>query len=93
MGHFRSRRVRRKFLKITFNYSIVTNIDYEHLDFYKNYKNLEKSFIKFIDKTPPTGKSIICLDNKNLKKILSKIKIKTSLLMVKINIRIIEFQI
>ena len=46
---------------------MVTNIDYEHLDFYKNYKNLEKSFIKFIDKTPPTGKSIICLDNKNLK--------------------------
>ncbi len=67
------------FLKLPFNYSIVTNIDYEHLDFYKNYKNLEKSFIKFIDKTPPTGKSIICLDNKNLKKILSKIKNKNIL--------------
>ena len=58
------------FLKLPINYSIVTNIDYEHLDFYKNYKNLENSFIKFINKTPPTGKAIICLDNKNIRKIL-----------------------
>merc|ERR1712167_356781 len=27
------------FLKLPINYSIVTNIDYEHLDYYKNYKN------------------------------------------------------
>ena len=61
------------FLKLPINYSIVTNIDYEHLDYYKNYKNLENSFIKFINKTPLIGKSIICLDNKNIRKILSKI--------------------
>ena len=41
------------FLKLPVNYSIVTNIDYEHIDFYKNFRNLENSFIKFIDKTPP----------------------------------------
>ena len=52
------------FLKLPINYSIVTNIDYEHIDFYKNYQNLEKSFIKFIEKTPPTGKAIICIDSK-----------------------------
>ena len=56
------------FLKLPINYSIVTNIDYEHIDFYKNFKNLENSFIKFIEKTPPTGKSIVCIDNKNIKK-------------------------
>ncbi len=67
------------FLKLPINYSIVTNIDYEHLDFYKNYKNLEKSFIKFIEKTPPTGKSIICIDNKNIKKIFNKLKSKNIL--------------
>ena len=39
------------------------------LDYYKNYSNLEKSFIEFINKTPPTGKSVICTDNKNIKKI------------------------
>ena len=67
------------FLKLPINYSIVTNIDYEHIDYYKNYKNLENSFIKFIEKTPPTGKSIVCIDNKNIKKIFSKIRNKNLL--------------
>jgi len=66
-------------LKLPINYSIVTNIDYEHLDYYKNYKNLENSFIEFINKTPPTGKSIICIDSKNVKKILNKIRNKNIL--------------
>ncbi len=67
------------FLKLPINYSIVTNIDNEHLDYYKNYKNLEKSFLDFINKTPPTGKSIICLDNSNIRKILNKVKSKNIL--------------
>ena len=67
------------FLKLPINYSIVTNIDFEHIDYYKNYKNLENSFIKFIEKTPPTGKSIICLDDKNIKKIFKKLKNKNIL--------------
>ncbi len=67
------------FLKLPINYSIVTNIDYEHLDFYKNYKNLENAFIQFLNKTPPIGKSLICIDNKNIKKILPKIKNKNIL--------------
>ncbi len=64
------------FLKLPINYSVVTNIDFEHIDFYKNYKNLEKSFVKFIEKTPPTGKSIICIDNKNIKNIFKRINNK-----------------
>ena len=64
------------FLKLPINYSIVTNLDHEHLDYYKKYKNLQKAFIKFINKTPPIGKSFICLDSLNLKKILKKIKTK-----------------
>jgi len=67
------------FLKLPINYSIVTNIDNEHLDYYKNYKNLENSFLKFINKTPPTGKSIICIDNNNIRKISKKIKNKNIL--------------
>ena len=62
------------FLKLPINYSIVTNIDFEHIDYYKNFKNLENSFVKFINKTPPTGKSIICIDNKHIKKIFAKIQ-------------------
>ena len=61
------------FLKLPINYSIVTNIDYEHIDYYKNYKNLEESFLAFINKTPPTGKAVICIDNNNIKKIFNKI--------------------
>ena len=64
------------FLKLPINYSIVTNLDFEHIDYYKNYKNLETAFIKFIEKTPPTGKSILCIDNKNIKKLLRNIRNK-----------------
>ncbi len=64
------------FLKLPINYSIVTNIDFEHLDYYKSYKNLENSFLEFINKTPPTGKAIICIDNINIRKILNKIRNK-----------------
>ena len=67
------------FLKLPIKYSIVTNIDYEHIDYYRNFKNLENSFIKFIEKTPPTGKAIICIDNKNIKKIFKKLKSKNIL--------------
>ena len=81
------------FLKLPINYSIVTNIDYEHVDFYKNYKNLEDSFIQFIEKTPPTGKAIVCIDNTNLKEFYTKLKIKIFLLMVKAKMPPIKYQI
>ena len=64
------------FLKVPINYSIVTNIDKEHLDFYKNFNNLIQSFIKFIEKTPPIGKSFLCIDDPCIRKILKKLKTK-----------------
>tara|TARA_A100001011_G_scaffold24336_1_gene24192 strand:- start:5903 stop:7294 length:1392 start_codon:yes stop_codon:yes gene_type:complete len=60
------------FLKIPFTYSIATNLDSEHLDFYKNINNLKKSFLKFIEKIPSVGKGFICCDDQNLKKVLEK---------------------
>jgi len=62
------------FLHIPFNYSIITNIDNEHLDYYKTLKNLKNKFIEFIDKTPSFGKAFLCSDDKNIKKILPKLK-------------------
>ena len=62
------------FLQIPFNYSIITNIDNEHLDYYRTMKNLKNKFIEFIDKTPSFGKAFLCLDDKNVKNILPKIK-------------------
>ena len=67
------------FLKLPINYSIVTNIDKEHIDYYKNYKNLENSFLQFINKTPPIGKCILCIDDKNIKRLKKKIKTKNIL--------------
>jgi UDP-N-acetylmuramate--alanine ligase len=64
------------FLKVPINYSIVTNVDKEHLDFYKNFNNLIQAFITFIEKTPPIGKSFLCLDDPYIKKILKKLKTK-----------------
>ena len=62
------------FLKIPPTYSIVTNIDKEHLDFYKSMNNLKSKFVKFIEKTPSFGKSFICLDDKNNREILRNVK-------------------
>ena len=62
------------FLKLPVTYSIVTNADKEHLDYYNNFEKLKKSFQIFIEKTPSFGKSFICMDNHNLKKILKKTK-------------------
>ncbi len=67
------------FLKLPINYSVITNIDEEHLDYYKTYSNLKNSFIKFLNKTPPIGKSIVCIDDPELKNILKKIKTKNYL--------------
>jgi len=67
------------FLNIPISYSIITNIDNEHLDFYKSLKNLKKNFLKFIEKTPPFGKSLICLDDKINSSIIRYIKNKNYL--------------
>ena len=67
------------FLKLPITYSIVTNLDKEHLDFYGNFRKLKKSFCSFIEKTPSFGKSLICLDNKNLKSLLPRCKTRNFL--------------
>ena len=62
------------FLKLPITYSIVTNVDKEHLDFYGSFEKLKKSFCTFIEKTPSFGKAFICIDNDNLKSLLPKCK-------------------
>ena len=62
------------FTKIPQTYSIVTNIDKEHLDYYKSLEFLKKNFIDFIEKTPSFGKAFICLDDKNNRDVIKKIK-------------------
>ena len=60
------------FIDIPPTYSIITNIDEEHMDFYKTMNNLKNKFIHFIENTPSFGKSFICLDDKNSREVLKK---------------------
>ena len=64
------------FINVSPTYSIITNIDQEHMDHYKSVNNLKKLFIKFIEKTPSFGKSFICLDDKNNKEVIKALKNK-----------------
>ncbi len=64
------------FIKVLPTYSIITNIDREHMDFYKSMDKLLERFKEFIEKVPSFGKSIICIDDINNKKLIKKIKIK-----------------
>ena len=62
------------FVHIPPTYSIITNIDREHMDFYQSMDELKNYFIKFIDKVPSFGKSFICLDDKINHEIIKKLR-------------------
>ena len=64
------------FIHVPPTYAIVTNIDREHMDFYKSMKEMKNLFVKFINKVPSFGKSFICIDDKNSISLLNKLKIK-----------------
>ena len=64
------------FVHIPPTYSIITNIDREHMDFYKTVNDLKKSFNEFIEKVPSFGKSFICIDDKINKELISNSKNK-----------------
>ena len=64
------------FVHIAPTYSIITNIDREHMDFYKSMNDLKKYFIEFVNKVPSFGKSFICVDDKNNNELIKNIKNK-----------------
>ena len=64
------------FIYIPPTYSIITNIDREHMDFYSSMNELNEYFIKFVSKVPSFGKSFICLDDKNNRNLIKNLNIK-----------------
>ena len=64
------------FVHIPPTYSIITNIDREHMDFYKTVNDLKKSFNEFLEKVPSFGKSFICIDDKINRELISNGKNK-----------------
>ena len=62
------------FIHIPPTYSIITNIDREHMDFYKSLDDLKSYFIEFVKKVPSFGKSFICIDDKINNEIVKNLK-------------------
>ena len=64
------------FIHIPPTYSIITNIDREHMDFYKSMNDLKNYFVQFIEKVPSFGKSFICIDDKINNNLIRKLNSK-----------------
>ncbi len=54
--------------------SLVTNIDTEHLDFYKDLDAIKETFLEFINQVPFYGLNILCLEDENIQGLLPRIK-------------------
>lgn len=62
------------FLKLSPVIEVVTNIDLEHLEYYRDLDHIKEVFLKFIDILPFYGVAILCLDDDNIVSILPMIK-------------------
>ncbi len=60
----------RSFLHLYATFAIVTNIDLEHLDTYKDLDDIKTTFKQFLAKIPFYGKAIVCIDDANIRSIL-----------------------
>ena len=67
------------FLKVQPTYSIITNIDREHMDYYKSMNKLLNLFVEYVNRVPPFGKSFICIDDINNLKLIKLIRVKNFL--------------
>lgn len=63
----------RSFLKLSPTIGVVTNIDPEHMENYRNFEDLKGAFANFANKVPFYGSAVCCADNFNVKKIIPKI--------------------
>ncbi len=63
------------FLYFNPQYSIITNMDYEHVDFYKDWGGITQAYAKFIDGTRKDGCLIVCGEDKKLLELVGRQKI------------------
>ncbi|HET7538988.1 MAG TPA: UDP-N-acetylmuramate--L-alanine ligase [Polyangiaceae bacterium] len=62
------------FLRLTPTIAVVTNIDPEHLDYYKTHDILKDAFVQFIEKVPFYGLAVLCLDHPHVQDLLPRIQ-------------------
>ena len=67
----------RSFLKLSPILAVVTNIDREHMDCYRNMEDVEQTFLKFMDLVPFYGMVVACNDNDDLRRLLPAVQRRT----------------
>jgi len=61
------------FLKMSPTIAVVTNIDREHLDFYRDLDHIKDVFMSFIEKIPFYGLAVLCLDDESIQGLIPNI--------------------
>ena len=64
----------RSFLKLWFIHAVVTNLDREHMDCYRDMADVEQTFVEFMDHVPFYGMVVACNDNEALRNILPRVQ-------------------
>ena len=67
----------RSFLKLSPILAVVTNIDREHMDCYRDMQDVESTFLQFMDSVPFYGTVIACNDNGDLRRLLTGVQRRT----------------
>ena len=67
----------RSFLKLSPILSVVTNIDREHMDCYRNMRDVKKTFLEFMDRVPFYGMLVVCNDDPMLRRLLPQAQRRT----------------
>jgi UDP-N-acetylmuramate--alanine ligase len=67
----------RSFLKLSPILSVVTNIDREHMDCYRNMRDVKKTFLDFMDRVPFYGMIVVCNDDPLLRRLLPEVQRRT----------------
>ncbi|MBA4348383.1 MAG: UDP-N-acetylmuramate--L-alanine ligase [Thermodesulfovibrio sp.] len=62
------------FLKLSPTIAVITNIDKEHMDFFKDIKTLKEAFLAFINKIPFYGIAVVCRENIHTQEIIPLIE-------------------
>lgn len=61
------------FLKMAPTIAVVTNIDREHLDFYRDLNDIQDVFLRFLDRIPFYGLAVLCLDNEPIQDLIPRL--------------------
>ncbi|MCI0530824.1 MAG: UDP-N-acetylmuramate--L-alanine ligase, partial [candidate division Zixibacteria bacterium] len=64
----------RSFLKLAPTMAVITTLESEHLDCYKDFPELEKAFLEFANKVPFYGNVVVCIDDQNVRNLLNRIQ-------------------